>query len=431
MLLVFLVLYSIGCWALIKSVETTLLDDLRSRVQGETELLSQIYRDEGRRGLVEAIERLGSTAPGRAYGLFDDRRLSLTGPISSQPDFLGFDTRELNVLSGGQVAGRYVLWVDQIDALTLVVGRNDDLISEARQRLVFGFTGFGLLLAFFTLALGLWAARRSQQRLDQMERVLNGVSKGDLAARVPLGTRNDQFDRVSRRMNSNLGQLERLVSSVKSTATAIAHDLKTPLSHAQLAMQEAADAAASDPTVQDKVGAALAATDDLNRLFETILRLSRIQATTDRSHFGPTSLRDIAEHAVSFFGPLAEDQGQSLTCVGSDATVQADKDMVQQAVVNLVQNACVHAGPGASIEVAVRAGNAAAHLTVSDNGPGIPSDTLERVCEPFARGTKDRGTPGNGLGLSLVAAVAELHEAELQLENTPKGFAATLRFPST
>lgn len=425
----FLILYSIAGWALIKSVETTLLDELRSRIQGETELLSQIYRDEGRRGLIEAIERLGSVGPDRAYGLFDDGRLSLTGPISTQPDFLGFDTRELNLLSGGQVAGRYVLWVDRIDALTLVVGRDDALVETGLQRLLNGLIIFGTLLAITTLSLGLWAARRSQQRLDGMEHVLNEVAQGHLAARLDIGPKNDQFDRVAQRMNANLAQLERLVANVKSTASAIAHDLKTPLSHAQLAMHEAAEAVGNETKARDKVGAALAATDNLNRLFETILRISRIQATTDRSHFGPTQLNDAAQATATFFEPMAEENAQTLRVKGEDCTVHADADMIQQAVVNLVQNACVHAGHGAEIEIAVSSQDGRPFIRVKDTGPGIPDQTLKTVREPFTRASVDRGTPGHGLGLALVNAVAELHHAELRLENTPTGFEASLWFP--
>lgn len=430
-LAVFLVLYSIACWALLKSVETTLIEDLRSRVQGETALLSQIYRDEGRRGLIEAINRLERAASDRAYGLFDERRLSLTGPISTQPDFLGFDTRDLGVLSRGRIAGRYAIWVDRIDALTLVVGRDDAVVGEARTRLIKGMALFGTLLAFSTLFLGLWAARRSQQRLDRMEHVLSDVAKGQMSARLPVGPNNDQIDRVSKRINANLAQLQRLVVNVKSSASAIAHDLKTPLSHAQIAMQEAADAVASDHRAREKVGAALAATDELGRLFETILRLSRIQTTANRSHFKETSLKQIAEKAIAFLEPLAEENDQSLTLSDKDTIIEADADMLQQAMINLVQNACTHAGAKAKIEIEVKSEAHSAVLTVKDNGPGIPDDIMKDVRTPFTRGREDRGSSGHGLGLAIVAAVAELHEAELLLENTSAGFEASLVFPSS
>ncbi len=427
----FLVLFSVASWALVKSVEATLREDIQTLVQAETELLKQIYRDEGRAGLLNAINEMGSQgrAPDRAYGLFDERNLNLTGPISVLPDFIGIDTRELSVLSSGQIAGRYVLRVDQIDTFTVVVGRDGAMITNAKRRLVQGLVIFGTILGISTLSLGLRAARRSQQRLDEMETALRTVSAGQLDARLPIGTQDDQFDRVAKRMNTNLAQLERLVSSVRTTASAIAHDLKTPLSHAQIAMYQAADAVASNDVASAKIRDALAETDKLNSLFETILRLSRIQSSRDRSKFAMTSLRDLAEKAITFLEPLAEKNGQTLSLSGAEAQINADPDMIQQAMINLVQNACVHAGSGAGIETAIQSHEFTVSLTIRDNGPGISEDRMEAVLEPFVRGEPDRGTPGYGLGLAMVLAIAELHDAKMTLNNTSAGFEVSLNFP--
>ena len=241
---VFVVLYVGASFALVRSVEATWRNDLATLNRIESELLTQIYRDKGRAGLIAAISALGGDGhlPDRAYGLFDRGNLSLAGPLSVRPDFVGIDVREVDVLSGGRIAGQYVLWVDQVDKLTLVVGRNGDMITRAKARLKAGLWLFGGLLGVSTITLGLWAGHRSQRRLDAMETALRAVSRGQLDARLPVGSKNDQFDRVSARMNDNLARLQRLIQSVKATASAIAHDLKTPLSHAQIAMHEAADA---------------------------------------------------------------------------------------------------------------------------------------------------------------------------------------------
>lgn len=433
MLCIFLMLYAVASWALIKSVETTLRNDLNARIEVETELLSQIYREEGRAGLIAALRTLGQPgqASDRVYGLFDERNLNLTGPISKQPDFVGFDTQEISVLSGGRRAGIYVLSVDTIDRLTLVVGRNGDMIAHARQRLLIGLSAFGALLAVCTLGLGLSAARRSQHRLDQMEGALRDVSAGHLTARLPVGDKNDQFDRVAKRMNANLTRLERLVASMKATASTIAHDLKTPLSRAQIAMHEAAEAVASNTAAREKVGAALAETDKLNTLFETVLRLSRLQTSQDRSLFRKTALADIAETAIHFMLPMAEDHGQTLTQSGPNADIYADPDMIQQAVINLVQNACLHAGPNAKITVILTQDSDTVSLVVRDTGPGIPDDAIATVQDPFVRGALDVNTPGHGLGLAMVRAIADLHDARLSLTTTATGFDAGLHFPKS
>ncbi|MGC3938491.1 ATP-binding protein [Roseobacter sp. EG26] len=429
---VFLVLYGAASWALVRSVETTLREDLATLTRIESELLTSIYQKQGRAGLTAAIAALSGQGQltDRAYGLFDGRNLSLTGPLSVRPDFIGIDTREVSVLSGGRIAGRYVLWVDKLDALTLVVGRNSGMVEKAKARLTLGLGAFGGVLALVTIGLGLWAAYRSQRRLDEMETTLRRISRGDLAARLRVGARQDQFDRVASRMNENLARLERLVASVKSTASAIAHDLKTPLSHAQIAMQQAADAVEKGEDALDRIDDALAETDKLNSIFETVLRLSRIQATKDRSQFAPVALQEIAEKAVEFLHPAAEEQDQVLTITGGDATIIADHAMIQQAAVNLVQNACVHAGPGAQIEIGIGADSAGAFFRVRDDGPGIPPQALDTVRAPFARAAADRSAPGHGLGLALVEAIAELHDANLLLVNTTPGFEATLVFPN-
>lgn len=430
-LCVFLVLFSIASWTLVKSVEATLREDLQMLIQIETELLNQIYRDEGKAGLLTAINQMGSQgrAPERAYGLFDERSLNLTGPISVLPDFIGIDTRELGVLSSGRIAGRYVLRVDQIDTFTVVIGRDRSIISNATRGLIRGLVIFGALLAVSTLFLGLRAARRSQQRLDEMEAALRAVSAGQMDARLPIGTQDDQFDRVAKRMNTNLAQLERLMSSVRTTASAIAHDLKTPLSHAQIAMHQAADAVASNDLASKKIGDALAETDKLNSLFETILRLSRIQSSRDRSKFAVTSLRELADKAITFLQPLAEENGQTLSLSGAEARIKADPDMIQQAMINLLQNACVHSGSGADIRAVIQSNEFTVSLMISDNGPGISEDRMEAVLEPFVRGETDRNTPGHGLGLAMVLAIAELHDAKMTLNNTSTGFEVSLIFP--
>ncbi len=429
---VFLTFFAFASWALIGSVATTLREDLEARIQNEAELLGRIYRREGREGLIDAIRDMNEDGPSpeRSYGLFDERNLSLTGPMAERPNIVGFETREMSQLSRGLVAGRYVLLSDRVDQLTLVVGGNGDRIEAAKWRLTYALGAFGLFLTLSTLSLGLWAAQRAQRRLDQMDAVLYDVSKGQLDARLPVGSKNDQFDRVARRMNSNLAQLERLVASVKTTASAIAHDLKTPLSHVQIAMHEVADAVDPQDLAMVKVQAALEETDRLNHLFETILRLSRIQTTKDRSQFAGVSLQDIAATAVEFCMPVAEEQRQVLAlmaCQGTDR-VEGDRDLIQQAIVNLVQNACVHAGPEADIKVSIEADRDSVTLSVCDTGAGIETALLAKITEPFARGTADRNTPGHGLGLAMVAAIADLHDAELILSNTAEGFAAALKF---
>jgi len=429
MVLVFAVLYSAAAFLLIKSIENTLRADLARLAEVENTLLQEIYDRQGQVGLkraIESMEQEGQVAD-RAYGLFNSQNLRLAGELPARPDFIGIGRRPTEVVRAGAINGRFVLFVDRVDTLTLVVGRDDRLVRNAVARLTMSVVGFGLLLVGAILALGFWASRRAQLRLDEIDAGLRAFTEGHLAQRLPVGPQNDQIDRVSVRMNANLSKLERLMGSMKTTASAIAHDLKTPLSHAQIAMHDAARALGDGRDAGPGIDRALEETDKLNTLFETVLRLSRIQSaplTIER-----VDLAEVAGKAVDFLVPLAEAEGDLISISGA-AIVQADRGMLEQALVNLIQNACIHAGPGARIDVVIEAHASGRTIDVRDNGPGLSDDELLTVKEPFQRGEAARTAPGHGLGLALVQAIADAHNAEFELRRRDPGLSACLRFPN-
>ncbi|MEM6385872.1 MAG: HAMP domain-containing sensor histidine kinase [Pseudomonadota bacterium] len=430
MVLVFTVLYSAVSFVLIRSVENTFRADLARLAEVEGDLLREIYARQGEAGLARAIESMGQQGrvADRTYGLFNAQNLKLAGDIPARPDFIGIGRRPVEVVRAGAVNGRFVLFVDRINTLTLVVGRDDTLVQNAVLRLLAYTVGFGVLLVFSILALGLWASRSAQMRLDKIDAGLRSFAEGDLSQRLPIGSSNDQIDRVSVRMNANLSKLERLMGGMKSTASAIAHDLKTPLSHAQIAMHDAARALADGKDPSPEIGRALEETDKLNTLFETVLRLSRIQST--HLNIEEVDLSEIAKKATEFLGPVAEENGQTISVSPGFEIVHADRSMLEQALVNLIQNACVHAGQGAQIDVLIAQTKDGASIEVQDNGPGIPEDELDTVRDPFQRGTAARDIPGHGLGLAIVQAIADVHQAEFSLYARQPGLAARMFFPS-
>jgi signal transduction histidine kinase len=430
MVVVFAVMYAAAAYILLVSVENTLRADLAHLAEVESELLREIYARQGQAGLERAIARMaqGGQVAERAYGLFNAQSLKLAGDIPSRPEFLGIGRRPVEVVRAGAINGRYVVFVERVDALTLVVGRDDTFVRHAVQRLSIGAASFGSVLIFSLLLLGLWASRTAQTRLDRMDAGLQAFAQGQIKTRLPVSGRSDQIDRVSERMNANLGRLERLMGGMKSTASSIAHDLKTPLSHAQIAMHDAARAQAEgqDPTA--KIEKALEETDRLNTLFETVLRISRIQSSELSRE--TVNLSKVAEKVAEFLAPLAEEYGKSISVTATPQKVSGDRGMIEQALVNLVQNACVHSENGTKIEIVVGTHDEAKSIEVRDQGPGIAPDALEKVRAPFHREEVARSSPGHGLGLSLAQAVADAHDAKLLLENTNPGFVARLRFPN-
>lgn len=425
--LIFWVVCGVSGTLLVRAVENTLLDELAAQSKAEAILLSEIYQETGETGLLEALRITAKTIqePERLAGLLGPSGVSLIGPISTMPDFVGTQRRNVSRMAMGVVSGSYVLHVSRIDEQTLIVGRNDLPVRKARLHLIVGLLIFACVVSLTLLGLGVWASHVSLTRLNAMDTALRHVGAGNIKARLPVFDRKDQFDQVSVRVNENLDHLERVVDGMKTTASALAHDLKTPLSHVQMALHTACTVAERGDNPLPNIEAALLETEELNTIFEAVLRISRIRAATGKNAFALTPLHAIADKTVEFLAPLAEENGQTLTL---DATgpspVFGDEGMIQQAVVNLVKNAIAYAGPEASIAVSV----APDRIEVRDTGPGVPEGTLDRLTDLFVRADTTRASEGSGLGLALVQAVAERHGAALQLKNLYPGFSASFIF---
>lgn len=426
----FLVICAVSGFLLVKSVENALIEELTSQAESEASLLSEIYDETGEAGLIEALRVTSQTTHGseRFAGLMGVDGVSLIGPVSSVPQFVGTRRVDVSSLTVADISGVYVVHVRKIEARTLVVGRNDAPVQTARVRLNVGLFGFATVVSIFMLCLGLWASRLSLGRLNGMDQALRAVGEGDLSARLPVLEREDQFDQVSAKMNENLDHLQRSVDTMKATASAIAHDLKTPLGHVQIALQEAADAISQAQDPMPHIEDALLETEELNSIFEAVLRISRIRSTGDKSSFGPVLLDDLAQKSVDFLSPLAEQNGQSMTINSAHPeAIFGDQAMLQQAVINMVKNAVVHAGPGARIEIRI----SDTAIEVRDTGRGAPGQDLEQLLEPFSRADPTRQSEGAGLGLALVNAVAERHAATVTLQNLQPGFSVAMTFRDT
>ncbi|KIC39044.1 hypothetical protein RA27_17975 [Ruegeria sp. ANG-R] len=428
----FLAMVALAGWALVRVLENTLVSEVHGQNEGESLLLGDIFDAEGRTGLVATLTQMERvSAPGeRVTSLLDESGFTLTGPISIAPDFVGVAKRDLDTLSEGRIEGEHYLNVRKLDDLTLIVGRSGDPIRLAVMRLTGGLFLFALVNAVGILALGFWASRISMSRLREMDHVLAQVSEGDIGARLPVYDRNDEFDRVAIRVNHNLDRLTRLVTGMKSTASAIAHDLKTPLSHLQIALHEIADESAQGRDPGQKIDAALSEAESLNSIFDTMLRISRIEADRNNDRMKPVNLRDVVVQVTDFMQPMTEERGQSLTMNTQAVTVLADAGMLKQALVNLVVNASAHAGEGAEIQVSSINDDAGPILSVSDTGPGIPAGDRDRVLQAFVRLDAARTTPGSGLGLALVRAVVDRHDAILSLEDAEPGLRVSIQFPN-
>ncbi len=289
--------------------------------------------------------------------------------------------------------------------------------SEDALELLSGvlWTTAGFVLVF-VLAVGVGVGLLAQRRLLRIKNTLDSLAAGDLQARTGISSNADDLDDLSRRLDNTAAELERLVAQTRNLSASLAHDLRTPLArlHARLeALPEG-----------EEREVALKEASRLSGIFDTIMRVARIEAAQGRDGFASVDLGELAIDVAETFDPVVQDNGKVLEIDGAQAaTVQADKTMLVQALANLIQNAIVHGGPKITLFARDRA------IGVADNGKGVDPASYDEIVKPMVRLDDARGTDGTGLGLALVRAVADRHGATLQLaEGIPSGLRVTLNF---
>lgn len=272
------------------------------------------------------------------------------------------------------------------------------------------------VIIILTLAIGGWAGLLAQRRLVRINATLSQLAEGDLSARTGGSQSKDDLDDMSQNLDQTASELERLVSQTRHLSASIAHDLRTPLARLRAQLEMLPDG--------DGRGAALEEASHLSNIFDTIMRVARIEAGQGRDGFTPVALGDLAQDMAETFGPVVEDEGKTLTLdIATGATVQADRAMLVQALANLIQNALVHGGKQITVFVD------RCSLGVADNGGGVDPAQFAEIIKPMVRLDGARSTQGSGLGLALVKAVADRHGAKLNLAvNNPQGLRVTLNF---
>ncbi len=284
--------------------------------------------------------------------------------------------------------------------------------------------------AAVSLLVGAMLARRTARRVSKIEHTLERLSAGDLAARVDDPAGRDDLALISAGVNRMAERQQGATETLRQVTTDIAHDLKTPLQRAsahlqelQLRQEEGSDAALL-------TDAAAAEIDHAVQIFDAMLRIARIEGGDLASRFEPVDLCEIAQRIAELYLPTLEEEGDHLEVVlpGDPVIVPGDAGMIGQAVANLIENAHRHSPPRTRIVVSVGRGETGPVIEVADNGPGIPAAERDNVTRRFYRLERSRTTPGQGLGLSLVLAIATLHGGGLDLADNHPGTRAILRF---
>jgi signal transduction histidine kinase len=312
--------------------------------------------------------------------------------------------------------------------LRLLVGRDvRELVQLERvfeRAAVFG-VGVVLLLALLG---GVLMSLSAQRRVSEINRTARQIIGGDLARRVPVAGSGDEYDSLAVNINAMLDQIESLLEGVRHVGDSIAHDLKTPLTRLRNRLERLT---VSAPANSSDIEGCVKEADRLLATFNALLRIARIESGAYRAAFADVDLASIAEDVCEFYRPAAEDRNVSLHCrFAAPASIFGDRELLAQAVTNLLDNAIKYTPPGGQVEVGVESGARSCRLTVSDTGPGIPPEEAENVQRRFVRLDAARSEPGNGLGLALVRAVVEQHRGSLSIENTHPGLRITMEIRS-
>ncbi len=268
-----------------------------------------------------------------------------------------------------------------------------------------------------------------RRTLASVSATTTAIAAGDFTRRVRLSGRGDEFDQLAETINDMLDRIARLMDGVRQVSNAIAHDLRTPITRARTRLEDAALHAHTQDDLRGAIERATADLDGILGVFQALLRISEIEAGSRRSAFARTDLTPVLGDIAELYGAVAEEKDVTLTVdLPAQLLAYGDSALIQQAVANLLDNAVKFSPAGGIVRLEAR-GGAQVSIAVADQGPGIPEAERARATERFYRGETARSTPGSGLGLALVQAVAQLHGGQLVLEDAAPGLVARLVLP--
>jgi signal transduction histidine kinase len=418
-------------------------EQITATVNGEVNGLSEQYGQGGLRRLVIVVD-VRSRRPGSSlYLVTTPSGEGLAGNVGSlepgvldRPGWLETNYHRLEATEGAE--HRALVRVVQLPGgFHLLVGR--DLEERARLFGIVVNAGQWSLALVIVLGLagGFFVSRRILSRIDAMTGTAQTIMAGDLSGRLPVAGTGDELDRLADNVNAMLERIEALMRGLKEVSDNIAHDLKTPLTRLRNRCEQALRGATGEASYRAALESTIAESDDLIRTFDALLMIARAESGQARDNMTEFDASEIARDVGELYEPVADEKGIALKIEATAAApVRGNRELVSQALANLIDNAIKYAGPngkvnGVAAEIVVKAGDDGERimLSVADRGPGIADADRSRVVERFVRLEQSRSEPGSGLGLSLASAVARLHGGELKLEDNHPGLRTTIALP--
>jgi signal transduction histidine kinase len=311
----------------------------------------------------------------------------------------------------------------------LLVGQDAFSAAEVRELIAHAIIVGGVLTSALALAGGFLVSRGILNRLAGVGQVSQEIMHGDLSRRLPTRGTGDEFDQLVVGFNTLLDRIATLMETMRRVTNDVAHDLRTPLTRMRTRLEEVRRRPRRINEYEAAIDRSIADTEALLDTFAALLRIAQIEATTDTDTLTSIDASIIIATVAELYEPLAEERGQSVSPHGCDFTLYGDRELLIQMLGNLVENACLHTPYGSKIDFGATASGERLTFWVQDDGPGIASEEHERVFRPFYRLDGSRSKPGNGLGLSLVAAIAERHGGRVVLSDAHPGLRIEVRLP--
>lgn len=403
------------------------------RVRAEAGTLASIDRSGGRGALVRALQQREVTGPRRAFHALvaaDGRTVSANLPSWPDRPIARWALLEADVYREGQEQDYEALVVERRldDGARLIVGRDVEDIDDRDELFTIGSVWLIGIAALLAIGGSLAMSRAIGRRIDAVTQTARRVMAGRLTERIPLRGTGDDFDELAQTLNMMLGRIEESVESVRRVSDNVAHELRTPLArlHADLDELRTAENEQERARLAEQ---AVREAERLQSIFDALLRIARIESGRHLAGVKPVDLTTLLADAIEFHLPDAEKRGQRIESrIEQGMTLDADPNLLFQAVSNLLDNAIKYGGAGALIRLGAGAGDGVTRITISDTGPGIPPAYRERVKERFFRLPETASQPGTGLGLALVAAIIALHNGRMTIEDGYPGTRVAITF---
>jgi signal transduction histidine kinase len=423
-------------------------EQITTLVNAESSELNELYLRRGLNGLSWTIARRALRPGANLYLITAPNGVALDGGNvgSLSPGVMGStgwsETAYRRLDENDNAEHRALVKVTQLsNGFRLLIGRDLD-----ERRRLFSIIAKGTqwsLLVVIVLGIGggIFVSRRVLARIDAMTGTTQRIMAGDLSGRLPVGRSGDELDRLAGNLNAMLERIEALMNGLKEVSDNIAHDLKTPLTRLRNRAEEALARSGSEADYRVALERTIEESDGLIRTFNALLMIARAESGQARGNMDDFDAAEVANGIYELYEPLADDDGMTLTVKSTPAPIHGNRELISQALANLVENAIKYGKPSAAaqplgikaareIVIEARREGDSVLLSVTDHGPGIPEADRKHAIERFVRLDASRTLPGSGLGLSLASAVATLHGGELRLDDAHPGLVATLVLPA-